>query len=114
MREKVINIYQTGKSYKTVSNELGLKWTTFRAIILKCRKREKALQKHMADSFMRSQKNPVKHLKHCRSQLHQLRSVFMIKQKEREWVKIRDKKKKQKTIDYYCWENILWTNKTKV
>ncbi|KAK3551411.1 hypothetical protein QTP70_017294, partial [Hemibagrus guttatus] len=38
MREKVIEIYQSGKGYKAISKALGLPRTTVRAIIYKCRK----------------------------------------------------------------------------
>lgn len=38
MRNKVSEIYQSGKGYKAISKALGLQWTTVRAIVHKWRK----------------------------------------------------------------------------
>ena len=38
MRNKVSEIYQSGKGYKDISKALGLQWTTVRAIVHKWRK----------------------------------------------------------------------------
>ncbi len=35
MRNKRVDMYQSGKGYKALSKALGLQWTTFRAIIHK-------------------------------------------------------------------------------
>ncbi len=38
MRNNIVYMYQSGKSYKAISKPLGLQWTTVRAIIHKWRK----------------------------------------------------------------------------
>ncbi len=38
MRNKIVDMYQSGKGYKGISKALGLQWTTVRAIIHKWRK----------------------------------------------------------------------------
>ncbi len=35
MRNKIVDMYQSGKGYKAISEALGLQWTTVRAIIHK-------------------------------------------------------------------------------
>ncbi len=37
-RNKIVDVYQSGKCYKAISKALGLQWTTVRAIIHKWRK----------------------------------------------------------------------------
>ncbi len=39
MRNKIVDMYQSGKDYKAISKALGLQQTTVRAIIHKWRKR---------------------------------------------------------------------------
>ncbi len=39
MRNKIVDMYQSGKGYKAISKALGLQWTTVRAIIHKWRKK---------------------------------------------------------------------------
>ena len=92
MRNKVIDIYQSGKSCKAISKALGLQRTTVRAIIHNGENIEqwwtypgvaglpKLLQEHIDNSSRRSQKHPEQPLKNCRPHLPQLRSVFMIQQ----------------------------------
>ncbi len=38
MRNKIVDMYQSGKGYKAIFKALGLQWTTVRAIIHKWRK----------------------------------------------------------------------------
>ena len=83
MRNKLIDIYQSGKHYKVISKALGLQRTTVRAIIHKWKihgtvvnvprsgRPSKILQKCINNSSRRSQKIPEQLVKHCGPHLPQ-------------------------------------------
>ena len=90
MRNKVIDIYQSGKGYKAISKALGIQRTTVRAIIYKQRTLGTVvylprsgrtitipLRAHQ-QLILEFTKEP--RLKNCRPHLPQLRSVFTIPQ----------------------------------
>ncbi len=85
MRNKIVDMYHSRKGYKDISKNVGLQWTTVKAIIHKWRKlgtvmnRPRSGQPYPKSAMSTHPviKEPI--LKNCCSHLPQLRSVFMRK-----------------------------------